>query len=185
MVNAKNITKISLLFAVLIFFSLMASAESVTVYYFYSDGCGFCHQMNGFWEEMTDKYEELNLVRLDSQQNNVLFQKAAQLYTGAGVRGVPAYIVDGQMSYGYSAQIGASIEQEIQRCIAEGCQNPADVLEGEEEVVVSQPITGKAVQEKSSMNIANIAMFLTILIVVIVFVVIIINTKEDEEEEEE
>ncbi|MFW6311934.1 MAG: thioredoxin [Nanoarchaeota archaeon] len=53
---------------------------------FYADWCGPCKMMAPIFEELSEEYEDLKFVKLDTQNNQELSQKY-------GIQGIPALLV--------------------------------------------------------------------------------------------
>ncbi|MGM5482665.1 MAG: glutaredoxin domain-containing protein [Nanobdellota archaeon] len=132
--NLIRIQKI-LLVAILLFTTItIASAQEdskVTVYFFWGDGCPHCGDEKPFLEEMDAKYSGLNVKMFETwnkPENADLFRKAAQEY-GTTARGVPATFIGEEYWVGYSDSIGQKMENHIQKCLDQGCEDPlADLI---------------------------------------------------------
>lgn len=130
------------IFAVLVFLALIGaifilsgrnssvgsvvSGNEVVIYEFYGKGCPHCSSLNAFLEELKPKYPSLKVIEKEvyfNKSNIVLFETMSSAF-GQEISGVPAIFIDDTVIVGFSPAIKDKIEQEIQRCLAEGCPSP-------------------------------------------------------------
>ncbi|MBW2970109.1 hypothetical protein KY319_03225 [Candidatus Woesearchaeota archaeon] len=130
------------IFAVLVFLALIGaifilsgrnssvgsvvSGNEVVIYEFYGKGCPHCSSLNAFLEELKPKYPSLKVIEKEvyfNKSNIVLFETMSSAF-GQEISGVPAIFIDDTVIVGFSPVIKDKIEQEIQRCLAEGCPSP-------------------------------------------------------------
>ena len=126
----------------ILLFSLTASAEDISIeedhtvnmYIFYGRGCPHCSKLLSFIEDMKEKYPSLVVKEYEiyfDDENRRLFEDMANSF-GTQIQGVPTVFIDDKVIVGFSAALGSSIEQEIQRCIAQDCGDPIERVRGEE-----------------------------------------------------
>ena len=104
---------------------------------FYGQGCPHCSQEESFLTELEEKYPHLNVTRYEvysNQENREIFKKFTDAF-GTEIKGVPTTFIDKKVLIGFTDSIGASIEDEVKRCIEEGCISPSDVVDGAVSVV--------------------------------------------------
>jgi len=105
--------------------------SEVVLYEFWGNGCPHCARLNVFLEDMKEKYPSLTVKDYEvwyNKVNNDKMLEMARAYN-VNVEGVPAVFINDKFISGFSTSIGEEIEQEIQKCLAEGCVNPGDRLE--------------------------------------------------------
>ncbi len=104
--------------------------NQVDLYFFYGQGCPHCSKMSLFLEEMREKYPTLNVLDKETYsnaENRELFQEMADAFE-TEISGVPTVFIDSKTIVGFSNAIGRSLENEIQRCIADKCVSPLEKL---------------------------------------------------------
>ncbi len=111
-------------------FSFAQEGKETDLALFYGRGCPHCGGARTFLEQMEEKYPQLNVTEYETYFDNKsreLFQEMADVY-GNGIQGVPTVFIDEKVIVGFSNAIAISIEQEIKRCIEQGCISPLDKL---------------------------------------------------------
>ncbi len=107
------------------------AAESMTVYFFWGEGCPHCEDEKLFLEEMESKYPQLEVKSFETwknKENEELFQEMAAAY-GIEARGVPTtFIGDYEPIVGYSDSMSDDIEEKIADCIESGCVDPDEKI---------------------------------------------------------
>lgn len=73
----------------------------VNVYLFYSDSCSYCNKERKLFNELKDKYENLNVYEYNVADNMELFEEVSDLYN-TDVTGVPCVFVGDKVYKGYS-----------------------------------------------------------------------------------
>ncbi|MBW2992863.1 cytochrome c biogenesis protein [Candidatus Woesearchaeota archaeon] len=128
-----------LIFALLISAGFAYAVDQPTdLYFFYGKGCPHCGKMQSFLEDMQEKYSTLNVIEKETyfdNENRNLFIEMAEAF-GYQIEGVPTTFIDGKMIVGFSDVIGEEIEQEIIRCVNEGCESPINEVDMEEVTMV-------------------------------------------------
>ncbi|MBD3313828.1 hypothetical protein GF345_05280 [Candidatus Woesearchaeota archaeon] len=125
---------------------------------FYGRGCPHCEKELSFLEEMKDRYPDLNVREFEvyfNQQNRELFEDMATSFN-SDIQGVPTTFIDDRMFVGFSNSIEKSLEEEIRRCVEEGCRSPCEVA-GVENLSEALVISGDSSpaenpEKKSLMN---------------------------------
>ncbi|MEX0920016.1 MAG: thioredoxin family protein [Candidatus Pacearchaeota archaeon] len=106
---------------------LMGDADKVTIYFFWGDGCPHCATQKPYLEEWAVKYDgevEIKMFETWKNSDNVpLFQEAAQAY-GIQARGVPTTFICENHWVGFSSSMVPEMENYIQYCIENGCDDP-------------------------------------------------------------
>ena len=103
--------------------------EKVTVYFFWSNSCPYCHRQIPFMEKMSEKYDgiEIHSLELSNNENRMIFQNMMQAY-GARSGGVPQTYIgesDPIIGFGSDETTGRQIEERIIWCAENGCIDPA------------------------------------------------------------
>lgn len=111
----KKITKILVVFAILLCMPTIKAAEKIDLYLFYGDGCPHCAHEKEFLETMKTKYENLEIHTYETwynSENNTLMTRVKNAL-GTENKGVP-YTVIGKTGYtGYNENIGYQIENKL------------------------------------------------------------------------
>jgi cytochrome c biogenesis protein CcdA/glutaredoxin len=118
---------ILLVFTLLILSSFSLANENVDLYLFYGQGCLHCSLAKNFFEDVKD-YHALNIIEKEiyfNDENRVLFEEMADSY-GEQIQGVPTIFIDDKVFVGFSNTIKDSLQEEIERCVREGCKSPIE-----------------------------------------------------------
>jgi thiol-disulfide isomerase/thioredoxin len=153
-----------LLFCILLF-SLVVPLVSATdfndtgkvnVYFFWAEGCPHCSAEKVFLDKLEQKYENLNIHRLEvtkNQENAELLEKVGK-GLNADVSGVPFTVVGEQYFIGWYNEetTGRAIEDAVNCVIKNHC---ADVVSGLVTPITQkeQPISSKTIPEKLNLPI--------------------------------
>ncbi len=141
--------------------------NKVIIYFFWGDGCPHCATEKPYLEEWQEKYGdniEIKSFETWKDQSNVpLFQQAAQAY-GIQARGVPTTFIGEKNWIGFSSSMAPEMENYIQSCIEEGCENLAKNIDFSEE-------DDKASENNNETNKNNSYGFLWIIFFVLVILV--------------
>lgn len=114
----------------LVLLGLSAWAAEVELLFFYLEGCSVCAPVKTFLEELVERYPELEVVPYEvgfSPRNYRLMIRLADAYGLDDVE-VPVVFVGDLGVSGPGAQNELLIEEEVQRCIREGCPSPMERL---------------------------------------------------------
>lgn len=126
--------------------------DTVTLHFFYGQGCPHCAKAISFLEELEDAYPSLDYHMHETyfdEEERELFMQMAERH-GTSIEGVPTFFVGDKVIVGYSDSIGARVEREIERCINEGCADPAEGLEPDETPGEEPGETGKETENGST-----------------------------------
>ncbi|MBU1033212.1 MAG: hypothetical protein ABIG69_15070 [Bacteroidota bacterium] len=124
-----------LLFLLILIIFPLASVSAkdsnpVDIDFFYGRGCPHCLAMQSFLFDMQKKYTELSVLEHEvyfDNENRKVFQEMMNVF-GGEIQGVPTAFIDDKVMVGFSNAIAGTMENEIQRCIAEGCTSPMEKL---------------------------------------------------------
>ena len=115
---------------VLLLIGFGASAAEVKLLFFYLTGCSQCAPMKEFLAELMERYPELEVRAYEvglSPKNWRLMMRLADAY-GLKDAEVPVVFVGELGVAGPAPGNTLLIEEEVQRCIAEGCPSPIERL---------------------------------------------------------
>ncbi|MEA3378231.1 MAG: cytochrome c biogenesis protein CcdA [Nanoarchaeota archaeon] len=118
------------LFLFLLNSSVINAAEDVELYAFYGQACPHCSKMLNFFESIEKDYPTLKIFEKETyfdQANRELFEDMAEAFD-TQIEGVPTMFIDERVIVGFSDNLGIKLEQEIQRCIKDGCRSPMESL---------------------------------------------------------
>ena len=125
--NMKNVLLLSLIL-------VTGFTANVTVYMFVGEGCPHCAEAKPYMFSLQQKYPEMELKIFEiyhNKSNAELLSKMARAY-GTMAMGVPTYFIDKKMLVGFSNGFAldpktgkeVSLEEEIKRCVTQGCVDP-------------------------------------------------------------
>lgn len=103
--------------------------NSIELVMFYGQGCPHCGGMKTFLTELKEKYP-INVIEYEvyfNQSNRELFEEVSNSF-GVDIQGVPTLFMDEKVFIGFSSAIGQDIEQEIKKCLEEGCVSPLNKI---------------------------------------------------------
>ena len=155
---------------ILFLFILLASivpaqdeGHNVTIYFFRGEGCPHCTAAEPFLEDLKEKYPEVAVEAYETwynKSNSELFVSMSAA-CGTKVVGVPTFFIGHKPVIGFDdAQgKGKEIEEEVKKCIVEGCINLMDHLgenltacpAKESESIVNLPVFGSIDTSKISL----------------------------------
>ena len=108
-------------------FAQQASKGTITMYFFWGQGCPHCEEMKPFISEMQSKYPQLAVKSLETfndPANNQFFEAMARAYNKTA-DGVPGTFLGDQMFEGYAkGQTDVELKSAIEECIKNGCSDP-------------------------------------------------------------
>jgi len=111
--------------------------DDVDLVVFYGQGCPHCADEEIFLEELVEKYPKLHVIKYEvysNQTSREIFQKFSNAF-GTEIKGVPTTFIDRKVLIGFTEKIGESIEEEVKKCIDEGCISPLDIANGNISIV--------------------------------------------------
>jgi glutaredoxin len=101
-------------------------AEIVTIYFFEGRGCQFCEKEKVFLEQVKSKYKGLQIKQYEvwhNRQNAMLMSDMLNTF-GLKPQGVPVTFIGEKVFIGFSEQIRSEMQDTIQRCFSQGCNDP-------------------------------------------------------------
>jgi glutaredoxin len=122
--------------------------RTVTIRFFWGEGCPHCAKAKPFLQELRTRYPELKIESYEvfrNKKNRNLFLKMAKA-SGKKVTGVPAFFIGNVMITGFSADIGREVEENVRSCIAQGgCDSGAELTPPGHpgKATISVPFLGK------------------------------------------
>jgi thiol-disulfide isomerase/thioredoxin len=96
--------------------------RTVTLRFFWGEGCPHCSTAKPFLQELQTRYPELKIEAYEvfrNKKSRDLFLKMAKA-SGKKVTGVPTFFIGNDMITGFSEDIGREIEEKVRSCIAQG-----------------------------------------------------------------
>lgn len=115
----KNIKKYLLLFLCIFLFPIVGNAKSddtITLYLFHGDGCPHCAEEIEFLDTITDKYDNLEIVKYEvwyNDENAELLQKVKEALDISS-NGVPTTVIGDTSIIGFGSGTGSKIERAIE-----------------------------------------------------------------------
>lgn len=108
-------------------FTNAQTQHPVEVYFFYSDTCPHCHEMQLFLANLVrdNAMIKINSYEVSDKNNQALLMEMADAY-GSSVEGVPVLFIGEKIFEGnYQTEVG----NEINNCLAIGCSSPMKKVE--------------------------------------------------------
>jgi len=107
------------------------SDSSVTLYFFWGQGCTHCVVEKPFLEQLEQKYPQLEVKEFETwhnSENEELFQKFLRTHDVPPPHGVPTTFVGNDYVVGYhtDATTGKQIEDLVKNCIQYGCPDAGE-----------------------------------------------------------
>jgi len=145
--------KITLIFFIFLFFLLSNFAfaeEEVVLYEFSKEGCPYCDALDHFLKGIEDDYPNLVIKKYDIQEsdNVELLLKMSKAFDEE-VSGVPVVFINNKIIEGFNNQKKEIIEEEIQKCSLEECEDPIDKIDSviniEQKITIPVLISAAAV----------------------------------------
>ncbi len=102
------------------------SNRTVTLYYFWGEGCPHCAKAKPFLEGLSSKYPGLKIKSYEvfSHKENLDLLSRMAKSLGMEALGVPAFFIGGSMFTGFSEQISRDLREKVRLCMAHGCPDP-------------------------------------------------------------
>lgn len=104
--------------------------KSITIYYFWGQGCPHCKEEKPFLEEMKAKYRGLQVRDFEvwyNKENALLLEKVAKAYSLKTV-GVPVTFIGDEAFVGFTVRSKSDLENAIKSCFSRQCINPMDKI---------------------------------------------------------
>jgi glutaredoxin len=144
---------------------LAQETKPVEVVAFHQAGCPHCASQEKFFDDNLKKNYNVEVKVYDILNNSTniqLFKAMAEAYN-VEIDGVPTVFVGDQVFSGHDGNVELAVVAEVQRCLADGCEDPLSRLSDIN--INGQPVT----QDQKFKNIGY-----TVIGVVIVLIIIII-----------
>jgi thiol-disulfide isomerase/thioredoxin len=103
-----------------------------TVYFFWGDGCPHCADEKPFLESLQLRHPGMDIRSYEvwhDKQNAALLASMSRAYNNS-ISGVPMTFVDRKVFVGFTEQTGRLIASVAERCAANPCIDPLDILNG-------------------------------------------------------
>ncbi len=100
----------------------VAGNRTVTVRYFWGEGCPHCAEAKPFLEKLKAKYPEMKIESYEvfkNRENLDRFERTAKAH-GKEATGVPAFFIGNTMILGFSSETGREIEEKVRTCLQRG-----------------------------------------------------------------
>ena len=113
--------------------------REVVLYIFYGKGCAHCGKALDFLTSAEEKYSLLKIEEHEiyfNQEERELFEQITSAF-GEEIEVVTTIFIDNKVLVGFSNSIEDSLEQQIQECVREGCENPIDKVKNEETLKIT------------------------------------------------
>jgi len=122
-----------------------------TVYFFWGDGCPHCADEKPFLDKLQQRHPGMDIRSYEvwhDKQNSALLAGMSRAYHNS-ISGVPMTFVDQKVFVGFTEQKGRQIASAVERCVAEPCADPLDILSGK--VMFKATVQGGPAQPKPSL----------------------------------
>jgi len=97
--------------------------SDLPIYFFWGDGCPHCAQEKPFLQELVRHHQRVTLLDYEVWYVPENMKLMKQMATALGFKpsGVPVTIIGDRYWVGYTTQIGAEIEAQVNECLDKGC----------------------------------------------------------------
>jgi thiol-disulfide isomerase/thioredoxin len=99
---------------------------TVTMYFFWGEGCPHCAEAKPFLQKLAARHPELRIRSYEvfrNEENLALFSRMAKS-VGEEAKGVPTFFIGDAMFTGFSDEIARDIRKKVNFCTIHGCKNP-------------------------------------------------------------
>lgn len=95
------------------FFSIVQAKNEINIYFFHSQFCGHCQDMDAYFQELVLDYDNINIIyyELSDNENVMLFSQVQEAFDLKGY--IPNVIIGGISFVGFNEQITIDIEHTI------------------------------------------------------------------------
>jgi thiol-disulfide isomerase/thioredoxin len=102
------------------------AASRLRVHLFWAANCPHCAEARPFLAELADRYSRVDVVEYDIWGDRAAFGRLVKLAETQGqpLVSTPAILVGDRLWFGFSSALADDIEQEVLRCLAQGCADP-------------------------------------------------------------
>jgi len=100
--------------------------SNIKLHIFYGKGCPHCGTALDFLDSIKQEYPQLSIEKHEiyfNQEERNLFEKITNAF-GEEIEGVPTIFIDNKVIVGFSNSIKEQLEQQIQECALENCEDP-------------------------------------------------------------
>ena len=104
---------------------LLQEQNTVSIYFFWGDGCPHCAVAKPYLQSLGDNNSLIEIFSFEVYnvpENLVIFEAMTKAY-GFEPRAVPTIFIGDKYWEGFSDIIQAQIQQEVDRCLVEGCED--------------------------------------------------------------
>ncbi len=151
------------------FFMLVHAKNDVNIYFFHSEYCGHCQDMDAYFQDLILDYDNINILyyEITDSENAILFQEVNEAFDLQFY--VPMVIIGGISFVGYNEQITTDIENTIDRYSDHDFTDVvAKIIQGEDLLVtdfdnlqrdsIHLPIIGEIQLESLSLFLAAVVL---------------------------
>jgi len=136
MIFKKSNIFLIVIFSLFIFFnaSPVFSQKEAILYFFYGNGCPNCAKEEIFLEDIQAKYPQVKIERYEvfgNTDNAKLLSELFEICNESGQLRVPATFIGDKVAIGYLNEetTGVRIENMLEQCLENECQDPLERLE--------------------------------------------------------
>jgi len=173
MIFKKSNIFLIIIFSLFILFNIspVFSQEQAVLYFFYGNGCPNCAKEEIFLEDIQIKYPQVKIERYEVFGNKDNAKLLSELFETCGESGqlrVPATFMGDKVVIGYLNEetTGSRIENMLEQCLENGCQDPIERLEQceceggetEKDQIIQLPIIGSTNLSKMSLPVLTITL---------------------------
>jgi glutaredoxin len=104
--------------------------NSAAIYFFWGEGCPHCAVAKPFLQTLADNNAQTELMAFEvyyNAENYLIFDAMARAY-GFEPRAVPTILIGEKYWEGFSDNIQNEIQQEVDRCLVQGCEDLGESL---------------------------------------------------------
>lgn len=162
--------------ALFLVFPLVAAEDhAVDLFFFEADGCPYCNMMDSFLIGLEGKYPELNVSRYEVKhikENQAIFISMANAYDHQ-ITGVPVVFIDDKVMAGVSDTLFVNLEDDVRRCVSEGCGSPIAKLSkvsGNSTEVTGDATPIRVFRNKTVQLLVELAFVVVVVIMLLVWI---------------
>jgi len=128
-----------LVFVIGIVSTLLGLGAEVKLHLFWAQGCPNCTVMKAFLKELKGKYPELAVVEHEVAFHPGQWRLMVRLAQAYGIEAeeTPVVFVGDVATVGVGRTVEMEIEEEVARCIAQGCPSPLERLPPARGIILS------------------------------------------------
>jgi thiol-disulfide isomerase/thioredoxin len=117
---------LTMIFSAIASQSTPVTGGTVTIYFFWGEGCPHCAEAKPFLQRLASRHPELQIRSYEvfnNKENLDLFSRMAKS-VGEEAKGVPAFFIGDAMFTGFSDEIARDLREKVTFCIYHGCKDP-------------------------------------------------------------